>query len=142
MTATIKIEAKLSKNIVKLLVGDVEVFVIEDCGNPLGAALFEGPTPAAKRSPYFKDGKVDTSVNMFLVHNKGQWILIDAGYGKALLPSLATIGVKVEDISTILITHMHPDHISGLLNGNAATFPKAKVFVSENEKAFWVKGKG
>ncbi|KAA6371852.1 MAG: putative MBL fold metallo-hydrolase [Streblomastix strix] len=140
MAAAIKTEAKLAQNIVKLLVGDAEVYVIEDCSNSKETSIFSGPTSVEQRSIFFKDGKVGGSVNIFLVHNKGQWSLIDAGYGKVLLPSLATIGVKVEDISTILITHMHPDHIQGLFIGNTATFPKARVFVSENEKALWIPG--
>jgi glyoxylase-like metal-dependent hydrolase (beta-lactamase superfamily II) len=53
---------------------------------------------------------------------------------------LTAIGVKVEDVNTVLITHMHSDHISGLLKGKDATFPNARVLLSENEKAFWVKG--
>jgi hypothetical protein len=48
--AAIKIEAKPAKNVAKLLVGEAEVYVIEDCGNPLDAGLFDGPTPAGKRS--------------------------------------------------------------------------------------------
>ena len=75
------------------------------------------------------------SINGFLVRTAGTLVLIDTGAGDAmgpdagrLLASLATAGVAPADIDLILLTHMHPDHIGGLLRPDStAQFGRARV---------------
>lgn len=59
----------------------------------------------------------------------------DAG---KLLPNLAAAGISAESIDIVLLTHGHPDHVSGLLNADGGrAFPNAQVYVSEEEFQFW-----
>lgn len=84
-------------------------------------------------------------VSGYLIEKAGKYTLLDAGaaglFGPTLgnlAASLATTGVKPEQISTILLTHMHPDHTGGLVDADGhAVFPNAELVVSATEHGFW-----
>lgn len=85
-------------------------------------------------------------VNTFLVDLNGKWTLIDAGSGPNMQPTLGrlpdnlrALGVAPEQISQIVLTHLHPDHSNGLIDaaGNAV-FPNAELIVHEVEARFWL----
>ena len=40
-------------------------------------------------------------------------------------------------MTKVIATHLHPDHVAGMLNGDGAAFPQAEFMVSETERAFW-----
>ena len=86
------------------------------------------------------------SVNAFLIHSRGRLALIETGSGNYLGPSaghllanLAAAGVRTDEIDTILLTHMHPDHSAGLtdMNTGKANYGKAELVVHENEPRHW-----
>lgn len=85
------------------------------------------------------------TMNAFLVQDGGRTILIDAGCGVSMGPTLgmltrnlAGMGVRPEDIDTILVTHLHPDHVNGLVDGNGeAVFPKAELVVNRADLQFF-----
>ena len=55
-----------------------------------------------------------------------------------LLGNLAAAGIDRKSIDTILISHFHPDHISGIRSkSGAANFPNAEVMVSNPKWAYW-----
>jgi glyoxylase-like metal-dependent hydrolase (beta-lactamase superfamily II) len=87
---------------------------------------------------------VEESVNAFLIKLPGHTILVDAGAGDLLGPKLAKIpdslrnsGVKPEDVTDILVTHIHPDHTGGLMIGGKMAFPNATMHVNKRELDFW-----
>jgi glyoxylase-like metal-dependent hydrolase (beta-lactamase superfamily II) len=87
---------------------------------------------------------VDASVNAFLIKLSGHIILVDAGSGDLLGPKLAKLpkslraaDVKPEDVTDILVTHIHPDHTGGLTIGGTMIFPNATVHVNKRELDFW-----
>lgn len=70
--------------------------------------------------------------------------LMDAGAGDALGPTagslvamLAGVGVAPEAVTRVLLGHLHPDHIGGMLTGDVPTFANATVHVNDVERAFW-----
>ena len=91
-------------------------------------------------------GALDTSVNAFLIHNGERLILIDAGSAHfagpsmgRLLDNIAAAGYKPEDVDTILLTHMHPDHIGGITNDKGeALFVNATVWAHKDDADFWL----
>ena len=96
----------------------------------------------------FRPVQPRVTLNAFLVTGPGaKPILIDAGYG-GLAPTdtlgrvataLATTGVTPDDIATVLVSHLHPDHIGGLLaDDGTARFPNAEVLLHADEAAHWL----
>ena len=86
-----------------------------------------------------KDG-IPSSMSCFLLKTEGKTILLDAGLGapfSQMLPKLKEKGVTPEDLELVFITHLHPDHIGGLLKDGKATFPKARVYVNRVEAEAW-----
>jgi glyoxylase-like metal-dependent hydrolase (beta-lactamase superfamily II) len=74
-----------------------------------------------------------------LVNAGDNLILLDTGRGAnggAVLASLVTLGLTPEDINTVVISHMHGDHIGGLTTEGAANFPNAQVFFPQPEWDF------
>jgi glyoxylase-like metal-dependent hydrolase (beta-lactamase superfamily II) len=85
--------------------------------------------------------KIRLDVDALLIQNQSKFILIDTGYGPPhhglLLNSLALAGVQPDEISEILITHAHPDHVGGLLDANGRlAFPNATIRMSSREWTF------
>ncbi|MEO0664475.1 MAG: MBL fold metallo-hydrolase, partial [Pseudomonadota bacterium] len=62
--------------------------------------------------------------------------LLGPGFGR-MSSALAALGVNETDIDTIIVTHLHPDDIGGLLNGDGPAFSNAEIIVAEVEHAFW-----
>lgn len=94
----------------------------------------------ASLAQYVPDGKLHSQILAFLVKFGGNTILFDTGLRAGNIPSeLAKHDVKPEDITTILITHLHPDHFGGLVNTSGkAQYPNANIYVSKPERAYWV----
>ncbi|CCM78842.1 MBL fold metallo-hydrolase [Rhizobium mesoamericanum] len=79
---------------------------------------------------------ITLSVDALLVEEPKKLILIDTGVGGALQQSLAQAGFKPEDVTDVLITHSHPDHVGGLLKDGKLAFPKATIRMSSLEWDF------
>lgn len=120
----------------------LEVVAIQDAPNASSFAMFRGRGDERMRA-LVPGGSVPGSFNVFLIRKDGRLILIDAGNGGAkgsLLPQLKKLGVEPERIEAVLLTHMHGDHVGGLLTKNGtAAFPNAVVRVSVPEKEYWEK---
>lgn len=87
---------------------------------------------------YAPDGTFPNAVNTFLVRTPKQLILIDTGFGTKLFDNMKSLGVNPEQIDVVLITHMHGDHIGGMLREGKAAFPKAKVYIARKEYDYWM----
>ena len=91
----------------------------------------------AELEKYLKQDNSNLSaINVFFIDTGKDKILFDAGTDpNVLIERLYEINVKPEDINFICITHMHFDHIGGLVKDNKKVFTNAKIFVSEEELA-------
>jgi glyoxylase-like metal-dependent hydrolase (beta-lactamase superfamily II) len=84
------------------------------------------------------------ALNGFLVQRNDRLALVDAG-GAAMNPGtgkllgrLRAAGHTPDEIDTVLISHLHPDHILGLVNSEGKpAYPKARIHVHEVEHAHW-----
>src|SRR5262249_27641576 len=109
----------------RIMVGDVEVTALYDGVASIDAVkVLDEPakdTEAALKSAFLRN-PVATSDNAFLINTGAKLILIDAGGGSFLGPSLGKLqanlraaGYGPEQVDDILLTHMHRDHIGGLV---------------------------
>jgi len=76
-------------------------------------------------------------VNIYLVQGNNGYLLIDTGWNteesfNSLKGQLAEIGIGCEDISQIVITHIHPDHYG--LAGRLKQLSQAKIFIHHLEE--------
>jgi len=76
-------------------------------------------------------------VNIYLIQGDNGYLLVDTGWSteeafSSLKRQLAELGVGFEDISQILITHIHPDHYG--LAGKLKQLSQAKIFLHYLEK--------
>jgi glyoxylase-like metal-dependent hydrolase (beta-lactamase superfamily II) len=99
-------------------------------------ALIKGADPARK---------LDIAMTVWLVRGNGRNVLVDSGFYREqffkqwkvndfVKPSeaLAPLGVKPEDITDVIITHMHWDHADGM-----DLFPKARIWLQKDEYAYY-----
>lgn len=80
--------------------------------------------------------EIPSSYSVFLIDVNGTKILVDTGYPQPdtiLLEKLKSINVLPEDINYIYISHIHRDHVGGLLNGDEVVFPNSTVYLGEKE---------
>lgn len=88
---------------------------------------------------------VPSSISCFLLRTEGKTILLDAGLGapiSQLMPKLEEEGVKADSLGLIYITHMHPDHIGGLLKEGEKAFPNAELWINRVEVEAWSQMEG
>ena len=85
------------------------------------------------------------SVNCYLIQYGDRIAIVDTGSGKTMGPTLGKmpglldeLGVKTENIDTVLLTHMHPDHSNGLSTSEGKdVFTNAEVVIAERDVAHW-----
>lgn len=136
----------------RMMLGDFEITALSDGTVDLHTAQLLTNTTVAKvraalARAYLKD-PVETSVNAYLVNTGTKLVLIDAGTASLFGPTLGKLlanlkasGYRPEQVDEIYITHMHPDHVGGLMSGEALAFPNAIVRADQREADFWLSQK-
>ncbi len=84
---------------------------------------------------------IPSSMSAVLLQCDTANVLFDAGLGMPgclLLSSLDSLGVKAETLDRVYLTHLHPDHIGGLMANGQKVFPNAKVYVAKAEYDAWM----
>lgn len=106
-------------------------------------------TKKALKAAGLSDAHVPVTFTVTVVERNGQTIMFDSGTGggqaggpKAGMldkRNMKAAGIDPAKISTIIVTHFHPDHIFGLMEKgtNAQTYPNAEIVVSAAEYKFW-----
>src|SRR5882724_8780402 len=157
-TVTPKSTVTLSKNsklvqsqagFYRMTIGDVNVTALSD--GTVGLQILDGLLLNARSGEVeklldynYQKSPIDASINAFLIQLSGRLILIDAGSAELVGPtanklpdSLRAVGVQPEQITDVFLTHIHPDHSGGLMEGDKKVFGNALVHVDKREVEYW-----
>jgi glyoxylase-like metal-dependent hydrolase (beta-lactamase superfamily II) len=114
-----------------------EIHLISDGEAEGSSKLFVGADEVLVKK-YLPNGTYATAIQYYLVRTPDQkTVLVDTGFGKKLASNLQALGLKPENIDAVLLTHMHGDHIGGMLTESRPAFPRARVYLAERERAYW-----
>ncbi|TQR85227.1 MBL fold metallo-hydrolase [Mycobacterium hodleri] len=134
-------------------VGDVEVMVISDGVLPITASTMATNAAPAELSAWLKDMYLppeitDWPLNVAVVRSGDRVILVDSGLGSEfpgfpragqLAMRLDAAGVDPASVTDVVLTHLHMDHIGGLLvdglRGRLRT--DLRVHLAAAEADFW-----
>ncbi len=117
-------------------VADPNKFIVNKTPEEISVALDAAAIPRDNMRNPFVPVVVNTGKNL---------VLIDTGFGDngppgvgGLMGNMAAAGIDPKNIDTVLITHFHGDHISGIrAKAGTANYPNAEVIVATSEYKFW-----
>jgi len=138
---TVAVSAQAPPNVFTYKLGAIEVCLLSEGQGTGNSNIFVGATPEMIRK-CLPQGAYPNSCNAFLVRMPGKNVLVDAGYGKNLFDNLKSLGVAPDQVDAVLITHVHGDHLGGMLIDDKAAFPKAELYISAAEHEFSAKNAG
>lgn len=134
-------------------VGDIEVLVISDGVLPITASTLATNAEPAALAGWLGDNflppeVVDWPLNVVVVRSGDRTILVDAGLGLEFpdfpragqtVQRLEAAGVDLASVTDVVLTHMHMDHVGGLLTDGlkARLRPDLRVHAATAEAEFW-----
>lgn len=106
-----------------------EIFGLNASDEAFAAAAADAFIPTDKAQFFFTPTLVNTGSSL---------ILFDAGLSPAgITAALADAGVTPDQIDTVVLTHMHGDHIGGLMGEGGPTFANARYVTGAVEHNHW-----
>ena len=136
-----------------LNVGEIEVLVISDGVLPLPTLTLATNAEPSSRAAWLKDmflppEALDWPLNVLVVRTGDKTILVDAGLGGQFpdfpragqFPQrLKAAGIELSSVTDVVITHMHMDHVGGLLveDVKSQLRPDLRIHVAAAEVEFW-----
>jgi len=132
--------------------GEMELFVVTDghgMFKPAQPIFAPGVDAAAFEEvlhhSFLPAGAVDIAFNVLVIKTGKDIILFDTGCGANFGPQagklpehLRAAGIDPSQVTAIIMTHAHPDHIGGFLDAaGRVVFPGASVYVAAAEYDFW-----
>lgn len=136
----------------RMMLGDFEITAVSD--GTVGLHPTQLLTNTTKKKVETALGRaflrepVETSVNGYLVNTGSKLVLIDAGAGTLFGPTLGRFvanlkaaGYQPEQVDEIYITHLHADHVGGLVADGRPVFPNAVVRADQHDADYWLSQK-
>lgn len=121
--------------------GAFKVTWIQDVATKQSWEIFPDADKSLIDSLGLQDG-IPSSISTYLIEKDSCRILFDTGLGgknSRLLPLLDSLGLQPDSINYLYLTHLHGDHIGGMMNGDDIVFGRATVFLAKPEYDGWMK---
>ncbi|MBX3548272.1 MAG: MBL fold metallo-hydrolase [Xanthobacteraceae bacterium] len=127
--------------------GEFEITALLDGDIALELKLFSGDTGEMEKlsQAHYQPAPPHTHVNAFAINTGDKLYLVDTGTGNLLGSSLGRVtenmvlaGIDPDQVDTILLTHLHPDHFGGLTVEGRPAFKNADIYLSEADAKFWL----
>jgi glyoxylase-like metal-dependent hydrolase (beta-lactamase superfamily II) len=136
----------------RITVGDAELVTLSDGNLSLPPEFIFGPAPQDALAELAGELGIDTAApltppcNVTLLRQGARNILFDCGAGHAfqesagrLQDALATEGLSADDITDVIFTHAHPDHLWGVLDDfDEPLFINAAYKMGRVERDYWI----
>jgi len=134
----------------RMALGDFEVTALYDGDIDLDRKLLSGASAQDIQRllarMFIMNSQVQITVNAYLVHTESRLVLVDTGAAKAFGPTMGVLLNNIRaarydpaQIDAVLLTHLHPDHASGLLTPEGkVAFPNAEVRVAKAKSDYWL----
>ena len=132
-----------STDVYPFTIGTLQAAALKDgdlaLENKAGASPWTDTAGVAEALRPTGDAKIHLSIQPLLIRGDDKVVLIDTGAGGQMgtanrLPaSLAAAGVQPGQVTDILISHGHGDHVGGLVSNGALVFPNATIRMSAAE---------
>jgi glyoxylase-like metal-dependent hydrolase (beta-lactamase superfamily II) len=131
------------------MVGAFEITSLYDGQIMLDAKLLKNTTPQQVQTllaKMFRANPTPTAVIAYLVNTGNKLVLVDTGAAKLFGPTLGEVlgnlkaaGYEPGQVDAVLITHMHGDHVGGLIGPDGQpAFPNARVYAAKADADFWL----
>ena len=136
-------------------VGDLDILPVSD-----GVAFYDASALLAYTGPAHDpwgphqafldaDGRLELALGGFLIRSGDRVVLVDAGVGRIdndtyhggrFLDSLAALGLEPGDVTDVVFTHLHFDHVGWATRQGEIVFPQATYRCHEADWAHFVSG--
>ena len=139
------------KTLAQMEIGGGTLTTVSDGHLVLPARFFFDALPQDELAPLRESlgltgGTLEPPCNLALYRDTDRAVLFDAGSGPNFMPSagevldnLDALGVAPEDITDVVFTHAHPDHIWGVLDDfDDPLFPEAIHHIGRDEADYWL----
>ena len=112
---------------------------VEDIQSIFGTNVSAEEFAAVSAQNFIPDDKAQFFFTPTVVRTGGEVVLFDTGLSAAgTTAALAEAGIAPEDVTVVIITHMHGDHIGGMTNdAGDLTYPNARYFTGQVEYDHW-----
>lgn len=134
----------------QLNIGEMRLDVVSDGSLTLPAGFIFDPMPKDALAPIREKFQLTQDVltppcNVTLLRQGDRTVLFDVGSGPdfapnagTLLASLDALGVAPQDVTDVVFTHAHPDHLWGLLDDfDDLLFTEATYMIGQAEWDYW-----
>jgi glyoxylase-like metal-dependent hydrolase (beta-lactamase superfamily II) len=114
--------------------------------------IFAANQPESSTEAFLKENRLGPTPqftnNVLVVDTPTDRVLVDTGFGDVLGPAsgqfpwlvqnLGRAGIPTESITTVIITHVHLDHVAGIITKSGDhVFPNAKYVIVDDELSYW-----
>ena len=130
-------ETTNNETVITYFIGSYKISTLSEGVNNGSPNILSGASEEILKK-YLPTGAFKLQTNAFLIQTDNKNVLIDTGHGRNLFTNLNSSGVSEDKVDVVLLTHMHGDHIGGLLKDGKAAFPNAELYVSQVEHDYWM----
>lgn len=133
----------------RMMLGDVEITALLDGTHPFPVeTVMTDVSPQHVQRDLARDQlavPLQGSINAFLINTGTALILVDTGagllYGDCcgrLMANLRAAGYQPGQVDQVLLTHLHKDHVGGILLDGKMAFPNATLRVNQADADYWL----
>lgn len=134
-------------------VGDFDAVVLNDgqfamplAQSPFGVGESADDVIDVLDQNFWPTDQVRISINVLLIRTKTDLVLVDAGCGSGfgdaggrVAANLTALGIRPEQVTVVILTHLHGDHFGGLFDAdNKPVFKNARYILPRREHDFWM----